>query len=267
MDRELLARHTAVVRDALAADTGHDPAAFGTHALTIVPLPQARVDGGVLALTKTMGTGTVLAVEPGRLPWARAHAPEVHYHAMRPPFLTALAAEMSAAGLAALASGTQLGFTLGDLPGQVELPPGLFMTERGRDWMTNDPALIKEFDNALEGDVAHPLPLAALVLEREPGRPAAVAGIWDHWNDGDRIYEVGIDVAREFRGQGLATLITRASCDWIVARGRVPVYTCEATNVLSQRVAAACGFVPLWSLAGLRKNPLALETSAPPEKD
>ena len=253
MASDLIVRHTRVVRNALAADSGCDPAAFGTHELTIVPLPKARLDDGVLAAAKTMGTGTVLSVAPRFEVWAHAQAPGVHYHAIQPSFLGKLAVEMTANGSSAAVQGTTLGFTLAEAPETVRLPAGFRLEERGRDWMLSSAGIVAEFDNALEGRDATDVPPVALVLLDEDGHTAAAAGIWDHW-PGEELFEIGIDVAREFRGRGLATLLTDASSRWILERERVPIYTCQVSNLRSQRVAASCGFRPLWAWAGLRKE-------------
>lgn len=246
MDRGLLARHTAVVRRGLAFELGCEPADFDTHALTVVPAPESRVDDGALALT--MGTGTVITVEAPYVSWAREHAPAIHYQAMQPAFLAQLAAEMSSGGRAIRPKGSSVGFTAGEVPRAVELPAGLHIEERGQDWMASDPSLVIEYDNAIGGGEPTDLPVSALVMLDNSGTIAAVTGFWEHQQDR---YEIGLDVARAFRGQGLARLIINASTLWILDRGRVPQYTCQVSNVRSQRVAASCGYFALWAYAGV----------------
>lgn len=246
MDRELFARHAAVVRHGLAFELGCEPAHFDTHALTVVPAPESRTDDGALVLT--LGTGTVVTVEAPYMSWAREHAPTVHYKAMQPPFLAELAAEMSSGGRAIRAKASSLGYTLADIPPAVELPAGFHIEERGKDWMASDPSLIYEYDNAIGGGEPTDLPERALVLLDGRGTVAAVTGFWPHQQDR---YEIGLDVARAFRGQGLARLITNASTLWILERGRVPQYTCQVSNLRSHRVAASCGFVPFWAYASV----------------
>jgi predicted GNAT family acetyltransferase len=78
------------------------------------------------------------------------------------------------------------------------------------------------------------------------GRPAAVAGGWD---DCDGLLEIGVDVARDYRGRGLGIAVVSAMARLIADRGDIPTYYCGPTNVRSHRNALACGFVPVASAA------------------
>jgi RimJ/RimL family protein N-acetyltransferase len=118
--------------------------------------------------------------------------------------------------------------------------------------MSTTAGVLKEFDNALGGNDENDLPIAALVLVDADGSDAAVAGFWGHSHGR---CEIGLDVARRFRGRGLAVPVTNAATRWILERGETPEYTCSVTNVRSQRVASSCGYLPAWSWAGVVTEP------------
>src|SRR5690606_17574991 len=83
-----------------------------------------------------------------------------------------------------------------------------------------------------------------LALVASDGSPAAVAGAY---NDGDGVLEIGIDVARDFRGQGLARAAVNAMTARILELGALPTYYCAPTNIRSERTGLACGFLPAFS--------------------
>lgn len=78
--------------------------------------------------------------------------------------------------------------------------------------------------------------------------PAAVTGAYD---DGEGLLEIGVDVARAYRGRGLGEAVVRHMAAAIHAEGMVPTYYCAPTNVRSHRTALTCGFVPIASGAGV----------------
>ena len=76
--------------------------------------------------------------------------------------------------------------------------------------------------------------------------PLAVAGVCDYGWGRD---EVGVDVRRDARGQGFAKVVVTAAVHSILKAGRVPYYSCGATNVRSHNNAIACGFRPAFARA------------------
>lgn len=64
--------------------------------------------------------------------------------------------------------------------------------------------------------------------------------------DCDAMWQIGIDVLPEYRGQHIATsLVSRLALETL-ARGKVPFYCAAWSNVRSVRTAIACGFRPAW---------------------
>ena len=111
-----------------------------------------------------------------------------------------------------------------------------------------------DFDNSLgepEPASAPAKAMTAMALLDAAGEPAAVAGIWDERHGR---FEIGLDVRRADRGQGLAKPVVAAATRWIFEQGKTAIYTCGATNVRSHRTALSCGFLPLWTGAGLRRE-------------
>lgn len=74
--------------------------------------------------------------------------------------------------------------------------------------------------------------------------PVAIAGCS---NDGERMWQIGVDVKPTHRNRGLATALVRTLKDIIGERGMCPYYCCAWSNVASQRTAASAGFVPAWA--------------------
>ncbi|HMO54721.1 MAG TPA: GNAT family N-acetyltransferase, partial [Tepidiformaceae bacterium] len=144
-----------------------------------------------------------------------------------------------------------LGFIPGEAPGQPEAPGGLVARRVGRDWRAGfvESAV---FDNALgdlDSDYVDSLWRFATVLF-DGETPAAVAGAYD---DGDGFLEIGVDVARAYRGQGLGEAVVKAQAWAIHQEGFVPTYYCAPTNIRSHRTALTCGFVPVSSHAGVSR--------------
>jgi RimJ/RimL family protein N-acetyltransferase len=67
--------------------------------------------------------------------------------------------------------------------------------------------------------------------------------------------EIGVDVAREARGQGFGPVVVRSLARRILESDNIPTYNCAAANIRSQRTALASGFVPVISSGGVRPKP------------
>ena len=99
------------------------------------------------------------------------------------------------------------------------------------------------FDNAIRYDSRHPRPDALVYCAVHKGEVVGMAGACA---DSKAMWQIGIDVHKEFRGHGLAAcLVTRLS-NKILQRGIVPFYGTASSNVASQAVAYRCGFSPAW---------------------
>lgn len=223
------------------------PEDFDRHELVIVPRPEERHLKFVL-MALTFGTGTVVSVVPDYLEWTRENAPkDKHYRALAPnALLQPLAEEAARRGETLGWRSPNLSFLPAAEPVAVAVPPGLRAMPFDRAWR-NERWETGEFDNAL-GALALPeeegFAYGVAIMDGE--RPAAVAGSWD---DGDGLKEIGVDVAREYRGRGLAPVVVTQLARLIADRSDVPTYYCAPTNVRSHRNAIACGFTPVASAA------------------
>jgi GNAT superfamily N-acetyltransferase len=82
------------------------------------------------------------------------------------------------------------------------------------------------------------------VTAEEGGKILGMAGAS---RDSDEMWQIGINVEPFARGLGIAQRLVTLLRDAVLARGIVPFYGTAASHILSQRVAAASGFIPLWA--------------------
>lgn len=73
-----------------------------------------------------------------------------------------------------------------------------------------------------------------------------IMGIAGASNDSSTMAQIGIDVLPEFRGMGVASALVSACASEVFRSGYIPYYGTWTGNIMSQRVAAACGFRPAW---------------------
>ena len=64
--------------------------------------------------------------------------------------------------------------------------------------------------------------------------------------DCEKMWQIGIDVLPEYRGQGIASTLTSRLTVEILQRERVPFYCCSWSNLASVRNAIKSGFRPSW---------------------
>lgn len=230
-----------------AKELGCTPLDFDSHALTITAQPPAEPSNFVL-MAVTFGTGTVVSVAHGYERWVRENAPAMHYRAMFPNVLLGPLVEEGRA------RGESLGYrspNLSFLPETellpLPLPPGLSGRRVGGEFRQQhvDSSV---FDNALgEPGNEHVASLWRFGFVISSGAtPVAVAGAY---HDYEGVIEIGVDVARSYRGIGLARVAVTNLARIIEDEGAVPSYYCSPTNVRSHRNALACGFLPVASAA------------------
>lgn len=65
--------------------------------------------------------------------------------------------------------------------------------------------------------------------------------------DGKYLWQVGINVDKEYAGQGLGHELVRALKEEILRRGKVPFYGTSESHTISQTVGLKAGFVPAWT--------------------
>ena len=88
---------------------------------------------------------------------------------------------------------------------------------------------------------ARPTMIAA-IAERE-GEIVAVCGASA---DSPFMWQLGIDVAPEHQGRGIAPDLTSAVSEAVLDAGKLPYYGTSASNIPSMRTALAVGFKPTW---------------------
>ena len=228
-----------------AAELGCAPEDFDGHSLVIGERPAAAAERFTL-MGVTFGTGTVVSVAPKYLDWVRANAPTMHYRAMFPPVLLGpMVEEARGSGESLEYRSPNLCFLPAAEPAAISVPPPfegrrVAMDFHDRHFRSN------EFDNALgEAGDEHVTALwrfgFALFADETP---AAVAGAYQDYAG---ILEIGVDVARAYRGLGLAPVVVTNLARLIADEGAVPSYYCGPTNVRSHRNALTCGFLPVAS--------------------
>lgn len=64
--------------------------------------------------------------------------------------------------------------------------------------------------------------------------------------DCDTMWQIGVDVLKEYRRKGIAAAMTTALAIETLKRGKVPFYCSAWSNIRSVRNAIKCGFIPAW---------------------
>lgn len=238
-------RHARAVRAAFAADLAADESAFSGEQLTVLDRRNPP-SWPYTAAAVTFGTGTVLSIDPAYRAFLDANLPKRHYEAAHPETLAKIAAEAQSRGAAVTATAPELGFTLAELPPEPTFPAGLEWRTVDQAWMAAEQASGRFEHGVGEPDKAarniRNLYGAALF---ESGEPIAIGGVFSAAG----MHEIGVDVVRAWRGQGLGGQIVAAAARLIIERDGIPVYFCAATNVRSHRTALSTGFMPLFSTA------------------
>ena len=75
----------------------------------------------------------------------------------------------------------------------------------------------------------------------------AMAGMAGASEDGVYLWQIGINVRKEYAGRGLATELVQSIKNEIIRRGKVPFYGTSESHTISQTVALKSGFVPAWT--------------------
>lgn len=103
---------------------------------------------------------------------------------------------------------------------------------------------IMGFENSLEFDSDGNTPTCIILYAKKDNEIIALAGA-SYVNE--KIREIGVDVKKSYRGNGLATLLVRNLSVEILRRGKIPFYSASVTNIASQAVAIRSGYMPLWT--------------------
>jgi GNAT superfamily N-acetyltransferase len=84
--------------------------------------------------------------------------------------------------------------------------------------------------------------MIAAIAEQE----GEIVGVCGASSDSPFMWQLGIDVAPEHQGRGLAPALTSAVAEAVLDDGKMPYYGTSATNIPSMRTALAAGFKPMW---------------------
>lgn len=228
-----------------SANLGCSAEDFGRHELVVVERPATQPER-FLMMALTFGTGTVVSAHPDYLEWVRANAPgDKHYRAMFPnALLQPLVEEAARRGQRAGWRSPNLSFLPAAEPTALAVPPGIRAAIIDADWRARIYPT-GEFHNSLgELDPPEEVGFKFGVALMDGETIAAVAGAWD---DSPGFSEIGVDVARAYRGRGLGEVVVTQISAEIASRGEVPTYYCAPTNVRSHRNAIGSGFLPVAS--------------------
>lgn len=73
-----------------------------------------------------------------------------------------------------------------------------------------------------------------------------IAGMAGCSADSKTMWQIGIDIQKEYRRRGIGKTLVSLLRDEIFKRGAIPFYGTSLSNIASQNVAASCGFYPAW---------------------
>lgn len=102
----------------------------------------------------------------------------------------------------------------------------------------------KGLHNALQYDKNSERPEVLACVAEDNGN---FAGIACASADSDTMWQIGVDVVSQYRGNGIAVKLVNMLTIEILSRGIVPYYTTDSSNLNSQRVAIKSGYIPTWS--------------------
>ena len=103
---------------------------------------------------------------------------------------------------------------------------------------------LKGFGNSLAFDDKGFTPTGAVYVARHDSKIIGAAGAAK--SSVEAVWEVGVDVAEEYRNAGLGTYLVRGLTERLLERNIVPFYSASVTNIGSQMTACRCGYKPLW---------------------
>jgi len=77
-------------------------------------------------------------------------------------------------------------------------------------------------------------------------RDGQILGMAGASADSPHLWQIGINVLPEARGQGIAAMLVALIRNDVLAQGRLPYYGTSISHLESQRVALRAGFLPSW---------------------
>jgi len=80
--------------------------------------------------------------------------------------------------------------------------------------------------------------------EHPQEKMAGMAGVS---RDGEFLWQIGINVRKEYAGKGLAVQLVTEMKKEVIRRGKVPFYGTSESHIISQTVGLKAGFAPAWT--------------------
>lgn len=102
----------------------------------------------------------------------------------------------------------------------------------------------KGFHNALQYDVDSKRPEVLAAISYAENK---LVGIACASADSKTMWQIGVDVLPEYRGNGIAVKLVNMLTIETLNRGIVTYYTTDCANINSQKVAIKSGYIPAWS--------------------
>ncbi|HPG92033.1 MAG TPA: GNAT family N-acetyltransferase, partial [Clostridia bacterium] len=87
----------------------------------------------------------------------------------------------------------------------------------------------------------HPDVLAVCAIDK-----GEIVGMAACQADTDMMWQIGVDVKKEYRGKRIGTVLSALLKEEILRRGKIPYYGTLEANIYSQRIAYEIGFYPSW---------------------
>ena len=113
------------------------------------------------------------------------------------------------------------------------------------------------FNQALTFWKEHPDMLAVATMREKDGvknfDQTHMCGMAGASRDGAYLWQIGINVDKEYAGQGLGHKLVRTLKEEVLRRGKVPFYGTSESHTLSQTVGLKAGFVPAWTEVSARE--------------
>lgn len=102
----------------------------------------------------------------------------------------------------------------------------------------------KGFDYALQYDQNSPHSEELAVVAEQGGN---IVGIASAVNECKMLRQINVDVKSDYRGNHIASTMVDMLTKEVLNRGYIPYYSTDSGNIVSQRVAVKCGYLPAWS--------------------
>ena len=195
----------------------------------------------------TLGTGAVISVDSAELGWAdRTFAGISRDELFRGDYLYEFVRRRKPDDLTVLGPFPRFAAPLSAITNPVHSPGYSVQVMDIEADLVRDQTMIDRllFPSALPpepGLSGRPTVFAAIA--RRDGVIVGVAGVS---KDSEFMYQIGIDVLPEHRGNGLSSAMTAAAARAAFEAGALPYYGTSSSNVLSMRTAVAAGLRPMW---------------------